>query len=591
MENNQTKEKLLAEIERLKKELKKKKKYGLVWEDKPEDVVEMCKEKLPVLKEVKSKEIFTDKNKPVNLLIEGDNYHALSVLNYTHKGKIDVIYIDPPYNTGNQDFKYNDRWVDKEDTYRHSNWLSFMSSRLRLAKSLLSRAGIIFISIGDDEQSNLKLLMDNIFGEQNFISTVPRLAKASSDKGTYYAPSKDFVLVYRLATRLDKFNDVMDEEYTKRFKGTDERGKFAIVGLYQAALDPMRGCSNQRYFIECPDGTLVIPPGKVMPPKQIDGSFAKPENAGDKVWRWAYSSYFQKKNLLVFKKTKNSPLIDSSGNPAEWNIYTKYYLEDRQEDGKRPRDWMDKFQNTLGSNELIGMQIDFSYPKPTALIKYLINIASNNKNCIVLDFMAGSGTTGHAILELNKEDGGNRKFILCTNNEVNGIEKDLRKKGLSEKEIEKYGICQKVTYPRLEKVIKGYKKNSNNEKVAGLGGNLKYFKTDFVNYKESTDRNKIKLTKEAVEMLCVKEGTFESVLDNEDFKIFKNHDHYAGIIFDQLVIEDFKKAIKDIKGKISVYIFSLGDDSFEDEFEDIKQKVKLSPIPEAILKVYRRIFK
>jgi adenine-specific DNA-methyltransferase len=147
-----------------------------------------------------------------------------------------------------------------------------------------------------------------------------------------------------------------------------------------------------------------------------------------------------------------------------------------------------------------------------------------------------------------------------------------------------------VCYPRIEKIIKGYK-NTKKENIVGLGGNLKYFKTDFVDYKESTDRNKIKLTKEAVEMLCVKEGTFEAVLDNEDFKIFKNHDHYTGIIFDQLAIEDFKKAIKGIKSKISVYIFSLGDDSFEDEFEDIKQKVKLSPIPEAILKVYRRIYK
>ena len=141
LENNQTKEKLLAEIGRLKKELKKKKKYGLVWEDTPEDVVEMCREKLPVLKEVKNKEIITDKNKPVNLLIEGDNYHALSVLNYTHAKKIDVIYIDPPYNTGNKDFKYNDKFVDKEDGYRHSKWLNFMEKRLKLAKNLLKNNG------------------------------------------------------------------------------------------------------------------------------------------------------------------------------------------------------------------------------------------------------------------------------------------------------------------------------------------------------------------------------------------------------------------------------------------------------------------
>jgi adenine-specific DNA-methyltransferase len=235
--------------------------------------------------------------------------------------------------------------------------------------------------------------------------------------------------------------------------------------------------------------------------------------------------------------------------------------------------------NEEASNELfnmIGEQNIFEYPKPRTLVEYLTSLLfdyyENNyqKDIMVLDFFAGSGSTGHAILNLNKIDNGKRMFILCTNNEEN--------------------ICTDICYPRIQKAIKGYK-TPKGEKVNGLGGNLKYFKTAFVDYKESTDRNKIKLTKEAVEMLCVKEGTFESVLENEDFKIFKNHDHYTGIIFDQLAIEDFKKAVKGIKGKTSVYIFSLGDDSFEDEFEDIKQKVKLSPIPEAILKVYRRIFK
>ncbi|MCD6371452.1 MAG: site-specific DNA-methyltransferase, partial [Candidatus Aenigmarchaeota archaeon] len=162
-------EKLKAEIERLKKELKKRKKYGLVWEDKPEDVAVMCKEKLPVLKEVKSKEIITDKEKPVNLLIEGDNYHALSVLNYTHAKKVDVIYIDPPYNTGNKDFIFNDHYVDKEDAYRHSKWLSFMEKRLKLARNLLKETGVIFISIDDNEASQLKLLCDEIFGEMNLL--------------------------------------------------------------------------------------------------------------------------------------------------------------------------------------------------------------------------------------------------------------------------------------------------------------------------------------------------------------------------------------------------------------------------------------
>jgi len=170
-------EKLRAEVERLKKELKKRKKYGLVWEDKPEEVVEMCKEKLPVLKEIKNKEIITDKDRPVNLLIEGDNYHALSVLNYTHAGKVDVIYIDPPYNTGQKDFIFNDRYVDREDAYRHSKWLSFMEKKLKLAKNLLKDTGVIFVSIDDNEVAQLKLLMDNpdLFGENNFIANIIRL--------------------------------------------------------------------------------------------------------------------------------------------------------------------------------------------------------------------------------------------------------------------------------------------------------------------------------------------------------------------------------------------------------------------------------
>jgi adenine-specific DNA-methyltransferase len=168
-------EKLKVEIERLKKELKEKKTYGLVWEKEKhkEEVVEMCKKKLPVLKEIKDKEIITDKNKPVNLLIEGDNYHALSVLNYTHAGKVDVIYIDPPYNTGNKDFIFNDNYVDREDAYRHSKWLSFMEKRLKLAKNLLKDTGVILISIDDNEVAQLKLLMDDknkgMFGEDNFL--------------------------------------------------------------------------------------------------------------------------------------------------------------------------------------------------------------------------------------------------------------------------------------------------------------------------------------------------------------------------------------------------------------------------------------
>ncbi|MCX6763111.1 MAG: site-specific DNA-methyltransferase, partial [Candidatus Moranbacteria bacterium] len=222
-------EKLNSEISRLKKELKKKKKYGLVWENKPEDVVEMCKEKLPVLKEVKSKEIITDKNKPVNLLIEGDNYHALSVLNYTHKGKIDVIYIDPPYNTGRQhEWKFNDMWVDNEDSYKHSKWLSFMEKRLKLAKNLLKNTGVIFISIDDNEIGQLKVLCDEIFGEKRFIGIIHwRKNRKPHNAGGTLSKSAEFILVYSGVESIK-----LVREYT--IKDSDENGDYSEGPIFKA---------------------------------------------------------------------------------------------------------------------------------------------------------------------------------------------------------------------------------------------------------------------------------------------------------------------------------------------------------------------
>ncbi|KIM06841.1 MAG: hypothetical protein KU28_07745, partial [Sulfurovum sp. PC08-66] len=180
-----TKEELLKLVKELAQELEDKK-YGLVWdkEREPEQVVVDCQDNLPILKEVKEKHIKTDDSDD-NILIEGDNYHALSVLNYTHENKIDVIYIDPPYNTGNKDFIYNDKFVDKEDKYRHSKWLNFMEKRLNLAHKLLKQEGVIFVSIDDNEAFNLKLLCDKVFGEDNFIANLPRIVKKggkSSDK-------------------------------------------------------------------------------------------------------------------------------------------------------------------------------------------------------------------------------------------------------------------------------------------------------------------------------------------------------------------------------------------------------------------------
>jgi len=256
-----SKNELVKEI----KKLEKRKKYGIVWEDKPEEVAKRCKDELPVLVEDSKKEIKTDDKKPVNILIEGDNYHALSVLNYTHKSKIDVIYIDPPYNTGNGDgFRYNDKIVDKEDGYRHSKWLSFMEKRLKLARNLLSRQGLLLISIDDNEYAQLKLLCDEIFDEKNFIG--PFIWKSKIGGGNdnkYLVNEHEYIIAYaKSIASLTPLVEQSSEEYKKTFKLKDkyfeERGGHYIDSLYKSGIDSNR--PNLRYPIKSPDGSDILPP-------------------------------------------------------------------------------------------------------------------------------------------------------------------------------------------------------------------------------------------------------------------------------------------------------------------------------------------
>ena len=548
------------------KRIQAQRKYGLAWEEeKTREHFDFDNRKvIPILREEEDLRLVDETSQITHSLIEGDNYYALNILRLTHARSIDFIYIDPPYNTGNKDFKYNDVFVDKEDTFRHSKWLSFMSKRLLLAKDLLSENGVIFLSIGDDEQANLKLLMDKIFGESNYITTIPRLAKTSSDKGTFYAPSKDYVLAYRHPKRVEKFNDVLDEEYAKKFKGIDERGHYATVGLYQAALDSR---PNQRYWVECPDGSFIIPPGNIFPERVEDGAHVKPLDNQDKVWRWSYETYLSQKHLLVFKKSKRSPMLDANRNKSEWNVDTKYYLEDRQEGGKRPRDWMEKFLNTAGSSEMNRYELDFSYPKPSSLIKYLIQISHSSKDITVLDFFAGSGTTGDAVLQLNSEDLGNRTFILVTNNEEN--------------------ICDEVTYPRLKKAIKGFV-NSKGEEFNGLGGSLNFQRIGFVDRTHSSDEMKVRLSDNCVDLLKFREGIFDEVTSQNSFyRIFKDKNRALGIYtsFDYSELEEMHSRLMELPGVKKAYVFTFDNLGLNPlDFVDW-EGIQVEPIPQKIMEV------
>lgn len=564
---------LIKEIE----QLRKRKKYGLVWEEKPEDVVEQCKTELPVLEEVKNKEIITDPDKPVNLLIEGDNYHALSVLNYTHKGKVDVIYIDPPYNTGARDWKYNNDYVDGEDPYRHTKWISFMAHRLRISKNVLSPSGIICVTIDDYEMPRLWLLMEEIFGDYNFLGTVAiRINPGGRKSKRKIAAQHEYALFFskNKATSVSKIP--MDPSKKSHSYKQDEDGNwYEKRNLRKEGADSLAKEGSKRFY------PIYYDPrsGKISTKEKLDKKILPIDTKGQKrIWRRAedvIDEMYENGDLIV-KETKYGTQIYFKFTGGLKGETPKSFWEDKKYSASE--------HGTQILDNILGEREKFNFPKSPHATADCIQVASEKKDAIILDFFAGSGTTGQAVLELNKKDKGNRRFILCTNNELNGEEKKLREKGLSEEKIQSHGICQAVTYPRIKKVIEGY---SN---VKGLPANLKYYKTNFVPA-DPTDKNKIALTEKATEMLCVKEDTFEEVKSTKQYKIFRNKKRYTGIVFDHQAIDNFKKEITKIDGKFSLYIFSLGDDTFDEEFEDMKKKVKLSPIPEAILRVYRRIFK
>jgi adenine-specific DNA-methyltransferase len=435
-------EDLIRENERLKaiialmEENAPQKKYGLVWE-KEADKENFLTQTL-FLKEVINKRIFTSEQAPVNWLLEGDNYHALSVLLQTHRQKVDLIYIDPPYNTGKRDFKFKDSFSDIDSSYRHSRWIAFMEKRLRLSKQLLSASGVIFISIDDTELAQTKLLCDEVFGEKNFIANFIRKCKTGSGHDSRkIAIEFDYMLCYAKDSTVQKFNkQYLDVEKDEKYRYSDQyeayRGKYYLrdldyKGTYSHTLD---------YPIQAPDGSDIWP----------GGSFGRPNT-----WRWNREKFEWglRNDFIVFKPTAR-----------QWKVYIKQYQYVDNQDKKRvrqlPHRAMIEFSNSKGSSELRDILHEdiFTHPKPVDLIKFIIGLMPGD-SLTVLDFFAGSGTTGHAVLSMNQKQGTRHQFILCTNNENN--------------------ICEKVCYERLKRVISGYQ-TRNGKYVKGTGGNLTYWK-------------------------------------------------------------------------------------------------------------------
>lgn len=338
-----------------------------------------------------------------NLYIEGDNLEVLKLLQETYLGKVKMIYIDPPYNTGN-DFVYRDEFKQNADEYIgnsgqvdeegnrlvtntesngrfHTNWLNMIYPRLKLAKDLLSEDGVIFISIGEEEISSLKSICDEIFGNNNYISNISRIAKTASNMGNFFAASIDYILCYaRDINKTNKFKGDVDATLYRKVEavGIRKGEKYRDdIAFFQSGLKH----GGSRYPVLCPDGQYVNTPN-------------------NKPWR-ANEETFNKWNdegLIVFKQTNTSPLIDDvTGEQAHWNLYTKSYLKDREKIGTQPRNILTDFINRKGADLIKKFGIPFDFAKPIELLVFLIKIV-NDENSLILDFFSGSATTAHAVM-------------------------------------------------------------------------------------------------------------------------------------------------------------------------------------------------
>lgn len=538
---------LISDLEFKIKKLKDHKRYGLVWENKIEKFDKESKDALPILREKGDKypDIITDKNEDFNILIEGDNYHSLSVLSYTHKNKIDVVYIDPPYNTGKKDFIYNDHYVDIEDRFRHSKWLSFMSKRLKLAKTLLKKDGVIFISIDDNELAQLKLLCDEIFDGKNCLAIISwQSTDTLRNDARWFSGNSEYILCYAKKKELAKIKGIIKgEKQHAYYKNDDKDGKGAYL---LTPLHAKSGSETGLYEYKFKNGQIWSPPKGTFP-RFSKSTLARMEQEG-RIWLHPDGKKVPQRKTYLSEVGERMPL---------WTFW-------RYEDFGSTR------QSNQELSEILGKGV-FQNPKPTKLIKLIIDAVAE-KDAVIADFFAGSGTTGHAVLDLNK-DGGNRKFILCTNNENK--------------------ICEDITYERLKRVSIGYK-NSEGKKIKGLGENLKYLKTGFVKLEKSVDTLKHKIVEGSTEILCLKEGTFNLVSDSykkNRAKIFQNKDKYTAILFDLFYFEDFVEQLKKLTDKpVSVYVFSYTKDFSKKEFGDLDIKFTIEPIPEKILETYKKIF-
>lgn len=573
---NYTKDQLIEVIKQLN-ETKAKTKYGLIWENEieKEECVELLKYQIPIFhKELSIKNTLDNEE---NILIKGENYHSLVILNQLlGDGYVDLIYIDPPYFTGNEDFAYNDNFVNKEDGFKHSKWLNFMEKRISLSRNLLKNDGLFFVSIDDNEQANLKLLCDRIFGETNFVSQfiINKTAQGANQSKTFKT-QHEYCLLYKKDLDHKINSDLNQEADPKKYKYKDKKGIYAITNSFDSINSPLSSNKNRGYTIYYNPDTLTALIKDEYNKNEgtfnnydtqlIDSGFF-PIRPGIRKgvqypWNWTADRFLSEyKEELVFRKNKQG----------------KYQvLHKNRATGKVKDTTIKKFDTRLYGNQLLVDIIGdkkFTYPKSVDMMKWLIS-KHVNKDALVLDFFAGSGTTGQAVLELNQEDGGNRRFILCTNNENN--------------------ICTDVTYPRLKTVITGIRPDGS-KYSDGIPANLHYYKTDFIPHNGNADQSKYDLVEKVNHLLCISENVYGLIDQSEKHYIYGSSNGIKEVFmyidyYDKESFDNFLTKIQSSKAteKI-VYVFSTDNTVDERLFEGIK-RIELKPIPSKMYEIYKEI--
>lgn len=588
-----------------------KKTFGLVWEEKEEEAQERLRKELPVFVEDESKRIVNSDDAPNHIVIEGDNLHALTALTFSYEGTFDIVYIDPPYNTGATAWKYNNDYVDKDDTYRHSKWLTMMRNRIVIAKKLLNRDNsCLIVTIDEIEMAHLACMLEDLFPNAKIQMVTSVICPGGRGKkaGEDLSNTEEFIFFVRIGncTILPEVKEVETTPLGWRslIRGTlaNGRGMHGIGSCGPNQFYPIY-VNNKTKRIERIGDPLPESASRYTAPN-IDGCTAVfPIRPDGTEMNWGcvpeQAKYLLDNGYLRvsgYSPTKPQPYVIqyltkgvirdiNDGKAIITGINKDGYVEGFYPEGKptmpttvwnRPTHNATQYGTNLLTS-ILGSQ-KFDYPKSlNAVADCLRFVIGNNKEAKVLDFFAGSGTTMHATMMLNEEDGGNRQCILVSNNESN--------------------ICEDVTYERNKRVINGYTK-PNGEFVEGLHhNNLRFYRTAFVP-RDLSIKGQRDLMAASTDLLCIKNDLYDEKEMFGNIRLRKHIARYFDNGKDKMIIIYKVEAIESIVAemmemtddtKIKVYVFSTNNYAMEADFEDVADKVELYAMPAALWNAYKKV--